>query len=185
MIYDEDDIISINIEVLEGSTTFFGVDPMSYGMLLFMKLRIPPVAIVAIFAVLMAAISRLLPELTWLVPGRLAIAILLAWFGATISLAGVVAFRQHQTTVNPMTPTAATTIVSTGPYRFTRNPMYVGFVMGLMGWAIFLSNAGAFLLVLGFVLYLTQFQIKPEEQALLNRFGASFADYKSSVRRWL
>ena len=154
-------------------------------LMLCMKLKIPPVAIVAIFAALMAVITRLLPELTLPVPGRLTITVLLALFGAAISLAGVVAFRQHQTTVNPMNPAAATTIVSTGPYRFTRNPMYVGFVMGLMGWAVFLSNAGAFLLVLGLVLYLTQFQIKPEEQALLNRFGASFADYQSSVRRWL
>lgn len=63
--------------------------------------------------------------------------------------------------------------------------MYLGFVLGLMGWAVFLSNAGAVLLVLVCVLYLTQFQIKPEERALLQRFESLFADYMASVRRWL
>ena len=150
-----------------------------------MELKIPPVAVIVVFAVLMVTVTRLLPWLTWLVPGRLVIAALLAFLGAAISLAGVVAFRRHQTTVNPMAPETATTIVSTGPYRFTRNPMYVGFVMGLMGWAVFLSNLGAVLMVLGCVLYLTQFQIKPEERTLLQRFGPRFADYMASVHRWL
>ncbi|MDB9529771.1 isoprenylcysteine carboxylmethyltransferase family protein [Oscillatoria sp. CS-180] len=150
-----------------------------------MNLKVPPVAVIVVFAALMVAVTRLLPGLTWLVPGRLVIAIVLTLLGGAISLAGVAAFRRHQTTVNPMVPAAATTIVSTGLYRFTRNPMYVGFVLGLMGWATFLSNVGAVLLVLVCVLYLTQFQIKPEEQALLQRFGSLFADYMASVRRWL
>lgn len=150
-----------------------------------MKLKIPPVVVLAVFAVLMTAVARLLPGLTWLLPGRLIIALGLAVLGGAISLSGVIAFRRHQTTVNPMAPAAATTIVSSGPYRFTRNPMYVGFIVGLMGWAVFLSNVGAALLVLGCVLYLTQFQIKPEEQELLTKFGSPFADYMVSVRRWL
>ena len=150
-----------------------------------MKLKIPPVVVLVVFAVLMMGVARLLPGLTWLVPGRLIIAIALAGLGGAISLAGVIAFRRHQTTLNPMAPAAAATIVSSGPYRFTRNPMYVGFVLGLTGWAVFLSNLGAVLLVLGCVMYLTQFQIKPEEQALLTKFGSPFLDYMASVRRWL
>ena len=151
----------------------------------FFELKIPPVAVIVGFAVLMLAVTHLLPGLTWLVPGRLVMAVALAVLGSAVSLAGVIAFRRHQTTVNPMAPVTATTIVSTGPYRFTRNPMYVGFVLGLMAWAVFLSNVGAALLVLGCVLYLTQFQIKPEERALLTKFGSPFSDYMASVRRWL
>ena len=150
-----------------------------------MELKIPPVAVIAAFAVLMVAATLLLPGLTWLVPGRLVIAVGMALIGSAISLSGVIAFRRHHTTVNPMAPATATTIVSTGPYRFTRNPMYVGFILGLTGWAVFLSNLGSFLLVLGCALYLTQFQIKPEEQELLKQFGKPFADYMASVRRWL
>ncbi|EDX82935.1 hypothetical protein S7335_113 [Synechococcus sp. PCC 7335] len=84
-----------------------------------MELKIPPVAIIAGFAALMIAVTLLLPGLTWLVPGRLVIAVVLASIGSAISLSGVVAFRRHHTTVNPMAPATATTIVSTGPYRFT------------------------------------------------------------------
>lgn len=154
-------------------------------MLSFLELKIPPVAVIAMFAALMAAVTELLSELTWLVPGRLVIVVTLALLGSAIRLAGVIAFRRHRTTINPMVPAAATSIVSNGPYCFTRNPMYIGFVMGLTSWAVFLSNLGAVLLVFGCVLYLTQFQIKPEERELLQRFGEPFADYMASVRRWL
>lgn len=150
-----------------------------------MELKIPPVVVIVVFAVLMLPVTWLLPGLTWRVPGRLIVAVALALLGGAISLAGVAAFRQHQTTVNPIAPATATTTVTSGPYRFTRNPMYIGFVLGLAGWAVFLSNLGALVLVLGCVLYLTQFQIKPEEQALLTKFGSSFANYMASVRRWL
>ena len=150
-----------------------------------MELKIPPVAVIAAFAALMEAVNWLLPGLTWLIPGRLVIAVVLALIGGAISLSGVIAFRRHHTTVNPMAPETTTTIVYTGPYQFTRNPMYVGFILGLMGWAVFLSNIGSFLLVLCCALYLTQFQIKPEERELLERFGKPFADYMASVRRWL
>ena len=147
-----------------------------------MELKIPPIAA---FAALMVAVTSMLPGLIWLVPGRLVIAVGMALIGGAISLFGVVAFRRHHTTVNPMAPATATTIVSTGPYRFTRNPMYVGFILGLTGWAVFLSNIGSFLLVLGCALYLAQFQIKPEERELSKQFGKPFADYMASVRRWL
>lgn len=150
-----------------------------------MELKIPPVVVVALFAALMLAVTRLLPNLTWLIQGRLVVSAVLALLGGLVSLAGVLAFHQRRTTVNPMNPKAAATIVFAGPYRFTRNPMYVGFIFGLTDWAIFLSNLGAALLVLGCVLYLTQFQIKPEERSLLQKFGTPFADYMMSVRRWL
>lgn len=154
-------------------------------MLSFLELKIPPVAVIIVFVTLMAAISWLLPGLHWPIAGHLIGAVTLAVLGGTVSLAGVIAFQQHRTTVNPRTPEAATTVVSTGVYQFTRNPMYVGFITGLTGWAVFLSNVGAALLVPVCVLYLTQFQIKPEERALLKTLGAPFADYMSSVRRWL
>ncbi|MEO0490045.1 MAG: methyltransferase [Cyanobacteria bacterium J06659_2] len=98
----------------------------------FFELKIPPVAVITVFAVLMVFVTRLLPGITWLVPGRLVMAVALALLGGAVSLAGVAAFRQHRTTVNQIVPAMATTIVSSGPYRFTRNPMYVGFVLGLM-----------------------------------------------------
>jgi protein-S-isoprenylcysteine O-methyltransferase Ste14 len=63
--------------------------------------------------------------------------------------------------------------------------MYLGFLLALAGWAAYLANAGAALLLPVFVAYLTRFQIIPEERALSAKFGAAFAAYASGVRRWL
>jgi protein-S-isoprenylcysteine O-methyltransferase Ste14 len=75
--------------------------------------------------------------------------------------------------------------VLSGIYSLSRNPMYLGFLMLLLGWAIYISNAFAFLFVPAFVLYMNHFQIEPEEQALTARFGQEFMSYAGRVRRWL
>jgi protein-S-isoprenylcysteine O-methyltransferase Ste14 len=63
--------------------------------------------------------------------------------------------------------------------------MYLGIAFVLLGWAIYLANLAALLLVPAFVAYMTRFQIKPEERALLEKFGSNFADYMAAVRRWI
>jgi len=63
--------------------------------------------------------------------------------------------------------------------------MYLGFFVVLLGWAIFLSNIVAFLLLPAFIFYMNRFQIGPEEKALVALFGQSFVAYKARVRRWL
>ena len=63
--------------------------------------------------------------------------------------------------------------------------MYLGFLLALTGWAVFLSHALAFALLPAFVLYMNRFQILPEERALASKFGHQFTDYSHSVRRWL
>lgn len=155
------------------------------GTRISLELKVPPVVAVILFAVVMAGVARLLPMLSFVLPGRLELAIALTLAGIVMSLVGILAFRRHQTTINPLNPGAATAIVTTGVYRFTRNPMYVGFVLILAGWAAFLANMGAVLGVPLCVAYLTQFQIKPEERILLDKFGGSFEDYRARVRRWI
>ena len=117
--------------------------------------------------------------------GSSAIALALVALGERMAFAGVVAFRSKRTTVNPLTPSASSSVVSSGVYRVSRNPMYLGFLLALAGWAVYLSNAGAALLLPAFVAYMTQYQIKPEERALLAKFGPEFAQYVSRVRRWV
>jgi protein-S-isoprenylcysteine O-methyltransferase Ste14 len=63
--------------------------------------------------------------------------------------------------------------------------MYLGFALILAGWAIFLANMASLLMLPAFVAYMTQFQIKPEERALLARFGPDYAEYMAKVRRWV
>lgn len=100
-------------------------------------------------------------------------------------LAGVLSFRRMETTVNPLTPEATTTMVTSGIYRFSRNPMYLGFLFVLVGWAIHLSNLLGFAFLPLFVWYMNRFQILPEERALASKFYEVFTAYKRSVRRWI
>lgn len=150
-----------------------------------LELKVPPIAVMIVFAVVMAGVAKLLPGFSFGFPGRLGIAISLTLAGVSIILAGILAFRQHRTTINPIKPETATAIVTTGIYRFTRNPMYVGFVFMLAGWTAFLVNLGAVLVLPICVVYLTQFQIKPEERTLQKKFGKPFTDYMDRVRRWV
>jgi protein-S-isoprenylcysteine O-methyltransferase Ste14 len=76
-------------------------------------------------------------------------------------------------------------LVTGGIYRYTRNPMYVGLVFVLVGWAAFLASLWTLVGPLACALYLQRFQIEPEERVLGERFGAAYADYAASVRRWL
>lgn len=150
-----------------------------------LELKIPPAALALLFAAGLFGLAWLTPNATFLVAGSTVIAAGLAFCGMALALAGIVAFRSHKTTVNPVKPGAASTVVTKGVYRFTRNPMYLGVLLALAAWALFLSNAVAVLLLPVFVAYMNRFQIRPEERALLGKFGPSFANYMREVRRWV
>lgn len=150
-----------------------------------LELKIPPVPLTVIFAAAMFGVSSATPAATFIVPGRIGIAIALALLASGLAIAGVVAFRVNKTTVNPLRPAASSSVVSTGVYRISRNPMYLGFLLGLAAWAIYLCNLVAALFLPAFVAYLHHFQIKPEESALLAKFEPAFAQYMATVRRWV
>lgn len=116
---------------------------------------------------------------------RLGLAGLLIGIGLGCDLAGLILFLRSRTTINPLKPQATSTLVCSGIYRLTRNPMYLGLLFILLGWATYLANLAALLLVPLFALYLTRFQIVPEERILAAKFGAAFAAYRARVRRWL
>jgi protein-S-isoprenylcysteine O-methyltransferase Ste14 len=141
--------------------------------------------VAAAVAVAMWGTSRLAPLLQVPSALRLAAAAAIGLVGIGFSAAGVLAFRRARTTVNPTTPEKATALVSSGAYRITRNPMYVGLAWVLVAWAVFLSSGWALLGVVAFVLYIGRFQIAPEERALAQLFGSEYAAYRARVRRWL
>lgn len=113
------------------------------------------------------------------------LAIIFGAIGITFALAGVLSFRKARTTVDPTKPTSSSTIVDSGVYRISRNPMYVGFLFILLGWCVYLSNLIAFVFLPLYILYLNRFQIIPEEHILGTKFGDEYMRYKYSVRRWL
>ena len=152
-----------------------------------LELKIPPVAVVLVVAVLMGLITRLLPEFHLDLPRdtvRL-IAVVIATGGVLFAAAGVWSFRKAQTTVNPTRPDASSSVVTTGVYRVSRNPMYVGILLVLTAWALFLSNALALVGLPLFILYMNRFQIGPEERTLSAKFGEAYQTYRERVRRWL
>lgn len=151
----------------------------------FLELRIPPLLLVVVFAAAMTGVARLAPAATIVIPGRLVALLSLIALGLAITVAGVVAFHRHKTTVNPLAPGEASSLVSTGIYRITRNPMYLGFLLALAGWCVYLGNGAAALLLPAFVAYMNRFQIGPEERALSGKFGPRFTEYAATVRRWL
>ena len=150
-----------------------------------LELRIPPLLVVAAAAVLMWVVARWFPTARVDIFAAGIVAAALALLGIALAAAGVIEFRRAQTTVNPMDPSSTSALVTGGVYRFTRNPMYLGFVFILSGWGAFLSNAATVLVVAGFIFYLTRFQIVPEERALERAFGEDFRAYRAVVRRWL
>lgn len=132
----------------------------------------------------MAGIAYLLPAAVP-VPARRIVAALLVLAGVLVAVAGLLAFRRQKTTVNPFTPGLSSSLVAMGIYRFSRNPMYLGFLLVLLGWCAYLANWVSALLLPAFVAYMNRFQILPEERALTERFGSQFLAYCGSVRRWL
>ena len=150
-----------------------------------LELKIPPPAVALVTALLMWLVSQAAPALDFRFPARRVFAIGLAAIGVATAISGVITFRRARTTVNPLKPESASSLVNWGVYTVTRNPMYLGLLLVLTGWAIFLSNVLGFLFLPAFVLYINRFQIAPEERALTSLFGQDFAAYQSRVRRWL
>lgn len=148
--------------------------------------RIPPPLVATLFGLLMWLAAHYLPGAVGLaIEWRAGLALVVLLIGAIICLAGVLSFRYARTTVNPLKPETASALVSSGVYRYTRNPMYLGFATALVAWSIFLAWPPALLGVLGFVLHMNRFQIGPEERALARLFGNDFAQYCTRVRRWI
>jgi protein-S-isoprenylcysteine O-methyltransferase Ste14 len=146
------------------------------------KLMIPPTVFV-LAALTMVALDRMVPlarpipsPWTWLG---------LAAVTAALALAGSAAwrFRRAGTPVRPFVPSTA--LVTDGPYRRTRNPMYVGLTLLLIGLAIALGTLSPWAVVPVFVFAIDRLFIVREEAILEQRFGQAYRAYRSSVRRWL
>ncbi len=150
-----------------------------------LELKAPPVALTLLLGGLAAGADRLLPAARVAVPGAELNAAGLALAGMVVATLGVISFRKARTTVNPLQPENASALVVTGIYRVTRNPMYVGLLLVLLGWSVFLRNPVTLVFPALFVAYMNRFQIHPEERALSARFGSAFDAYRSRVRRWL
>lgn len=147
--------------------------------------KIPPPVIGVLVATAMWVVADIGPQFAIPIALQYALCGALVVAGAAFDLLGLMAFRASRTTINPLRPERTSALVTGGVYRITRNPMYVGMALFLLAWAVYLSALLPFLVVPAFTLYITRFQIQPEERVLMKLFGDVFAEYVSRVRRWL
>ncbi|GLX78234.1 membrane protein [Thalassotalea insulae] len=150
-----------------------------------LELKIPPVLLVILSALLMWLSQPYFPLYPLSFTMRITVFLLMLATGFVIALIGVLAFKKAQTTVNPIKPETSSALVNIGIYKITRNPMYVGMALALIGWAFFLGNPISLVFVVAFVLYMTYFQIKPEEKMLTKLFQQQYIDYCKQVKRWI
>lgn len=147
--------------------------------------RIPPPIVMLISAAIMWVLSFGMWH--WRMPMRLRliVAMVLIMLAMSIGWLAIMQFRKAQTTANPLYLDRSTSLVMTGVYRFSRNPMYLALAIMLLAWAVLLSSPFSLIGWVLFIAYITQFQIKPEERMLEELFPREFAVYRASVRRWL
>jgi protein-S-isoprenylcysteine O-methyltransferase Ste14 len=150
-----------------------------------LELKIPPLLFVVVIGGAMWLIARLIPHWWIDIPARFFIAVSILVAGLTFALAGVYEFRRAKTTVDPTKPQSSSAVVQSGVYRYSRNPMYLGFLLVLVAWSVYLANMGSALFIVVFVLYMNRFQIAPEERWLEEKFGPDYGSYTARVRRWV
>jgi protein-S-isoprenylcysteine O-methyltransferase Ste14 len=150
-----------------------------------LELKIPPPVVAIVLGAAMWLASRSGPSMELPLLVRSLVFAAVALTGGATALAGDLAFRRARTTINPFKPQNTSSLVTSGVYRFTRNPMYLGLLMVVLGWAALLCSALALLGPVAFVAYITRFQIVPEERVLSAKFGAAYSGYLARVRRWL
>ncbi len=118
-------------------------------------------------------------------PIRRTAAVLMGAASGSFLISSVREFRASDTTVNPITPESARSLVVAGPHRYSRNPMYVGMAGALVGHALWRGRVRALIPAAAFVLYIDREQIPAEETALREKFGPDYDAYTTRVRRWL
>lgn len=110
------------------------------------------------------------------------ICVLMAFF---FGVGGVIGCWRQKTTIHPWNPKDTVSLVTTGVFRITRNPMYLALLLLLVAWVIQPLHPASFMAFAILVLYLNRFQIEPEERALAHKFGDTYTAYRTRVRRWI
>lgn len=146
---------------------------------------LPPPAVVIIIGALMWGADRLLPLFRFEAALRLPVAFGLLATGVVLMVAAVISFIAARTTINPLRPARASHLITSGVFRLSRNPIYLGDLLLLAAYAVWLGNICNILFLLIFFTYIQRFQIAPEEQALTQLFGENYRAYCASVRRWI
>ena len=148
-----------------------------------MKKRIPP-PLIAMLCVLIIFLSKsIFPSFVF--SYKLQLGIFVSTIGFLLLIISIKSFIDNKTTINPLNLKKSTYLVTSGVFRFSRNPMYLGMLLFLLGTAIILNIIGGLIISILFIFYMNFFQIIPEEKALQNLFVKNYRNYRKTVRRWI
>ncbi|MFK8014353.1 MAG: isoprenylcysteine carboxylmethyltransferase family protein [Gammaproteobacteria bacterium] len=147
--------------------------------------KVPPPLIGIAIAVAMWVVAQLAPVPSLVLPFRGVVAGLFAGFGFFIDAVSVLAFFSARTTINPLAPQRTERLVTVGMFRYSRNPMYLGMLLMLCGWALWLAQPLNVVFPALFVWIINRSQIRPEELVLAEKFGDDYQQYCQAVRRWV
>lgn len=151
-----------------------------------MKIKIPP-PLVALIAMLLTFLSRDYLDIFYLHPHlQRTLFLLFLVIGVSVIFLATRQFKISKTTVNPLKPETASSLVTSGIFRRTRNPMYLGLTSLLISFSIYFSSVFGIIIYLPlFISYITIFQIIPEEDAMNKLFSNDYKSYCLKVRRWI
>ncbi|UJF24279.1 isoprenylcysteine carboxylmethyltransferase family protein [Suttonella sp. R2A3] len=146
---------------------------------------IPPPILFLSFALLMRMIAPIAPQIMLPFNLRLGMVGLIVALAIIFGVGGLLAFKRARTTTSPFKGARAAALVTTGVYRFSRNPMYLALALLLVALVFWLQAPLLFIGVAGFIWTMNHLQIRAEENALQRLFGKAYQDYQARVCRWL
>ena len=147
------------------------------------KTKFPPPLVALTFGFLINYTKNIFPKIE--IKNEIIFGSFMIIIGLIIILSAIILFKKYQTTITPLNPSNATKLITDGIYKFSRNPMYLGLLLVLLGISTILNPIGGFFLIPLFILYLNFFQIIHEESAMVDLFKDEFLEYKKNVRRWI
>jgi len=150
---------------------------------MFLNTKIPPPIVAILFAVLIFYFSDSFAYVD--LPFKIYISLFFVLLGFFIIFSSARNFKKKETTVNPIKPEEASQLVTDGFFKITRNPMYLGMLLFLLGLSIYNGLIVGLVFLPLFVGYITFFQIIPEESAMIEIFGEDYKAYMKKVRRWI
>ena len=148
-----------------------------------MNNKIPPPIVALICGISIYLTRPLFPDYNYILTDVFAVSFLL--IGIITLITSVLSFKRHSTTINPLQPEKASSLVISGIFKYSRNPMYLGMLLILISVTIKFNFIGGILISFAFIAFITKFQIIPEEIILERLFGNEFTSYKKKTRRWI
>ena len=150
-----------------------------------LKTKVPPPVYMLIMACMMWLLDKFLPLYKWLNSPWNNLGLIIIGIAVLLDICSLLLFFRAKTTPNPMKPSSTSHLVTSGLYRYSRNPMYLGLLVMLIGWGLYQGSLSPLSMLPLFIWLLTKQQIEPEEIILMDKFGLEYKYYQQRVRRWI